>query len=136
MVKTRSLKRNTYIGEAGYSCPCHTQKEAENRKRHTENEKTLESDLVQRVRKSGGIALKFVSPGNDGVPDRIVLFPGGKLWFVELKRETGELSKIQRLQIRRLETLGFRVRVIYGREGLNLFFTEIFREASIPLTAA
>ena len=136
MVKTRSLKRNTYIGGAGYSCSCSRQKEAENRKRHTENEKTLESDLVQRVRKSGGIALKFVSPGNDGVPDRIVLFPGGKLWFVELKRETGELSKIQRLQIRRLETLGFRVRVIYGREGLNLFFTEIFREASIPLTAA
>ena len=48
-------------------------------------EKVIEHKLLTEVKKIGGLALKFVSPGYDGVPDRIVLLPGGKIGFVEVK---------------------------------------------------
>ena len=48
-------------------------------------EKTIEAKLVQAVRTKGGLALKFTSPGFDGVPDRLVLLPGGRIAFIELK---------------------------------------------------
>ena len=72
-------------------------------------EKTLEALLVQAVKSMGGLAPKFVSPGFDGMPDRIVLLPHGKMAFVEVKSH----GKKQRpLQVRRksqLESLGFSV---------------------------
>ena len=48
-------------------------------------EKTIEQHLVKAVKNSGGIAPKLVSPGFDGMPDRLVLLPGGKIGFVEVK---------------------------------------------------
>ena len=48
-------------------------------------ERDVERYLRERVKQLGGRAYKFVSPGNNGVPDRIVMLPGGKLFFVELK---------------------------------------------------
>lgn len=45
-------------------------------------EKTIEAKLVQTVRSMGGLALKFTSPGFDGVPDRLVLLPDGKIAFM------------------------------------------------------
>ena len=48
-------------------------------------EKMIESRLVQEVQSRGGLCWKFTSPGTDGVPDRIVLMPGGKIAFVEVK---------------------------------------------------
>ena len=72
-------------------------------------EKQIESKLVKAVKQSGGLCLKFVSPSFDGVPDRIVLLPEGKIAFVETKR-TGE--KMRPLQVRRkkqIEQLGFKV---------------------------
>ena len=72
-------------------------------------EKTIETKLVKAVKEKGGIAPKFVSPGLDGVPDRLVLLPGGKIAFIELKA-TGK--KLRPLQVRRksqLEKLGFSV---------------------------
>ena len=72
-------------------------------------EKTLEALLVQAVKSMGGLAPKFVSPGFDGMPDRIVLLPHGKMAFIEVKAH----GKKQRpLQVRRksqLESLGFSV---------------------------
>ena len=72
-------------------------------------EKTLEALLVQTVKSMGGLTPKFVSPGFDGMPDRIVLLPHGKIAFVEVKAH----GKKQRpLQVRRksqLELLGFSV---------------------------
>ena len=50
-------------------------------------EKTIEAKLVKAVKSMGGLAPKFVSPGFDGVPDRLVLLPDGKIAFVELKAE-------------------------------------------------
>ena len=58
-------------------------------------EKDIEKILVAEVRKLGGRAYKWVSPGNDGVPDRIVIFPGKTPVFVELKTDTGKLSALQ-----------------------------------------
>ena len=72
-------------------------------------EKTLEALLVQAVKSMGGLTPKFVSPGFDGMPDRIVLLPHGKMAFIEVKAH----GKKQRpLQVRRksqLESLGFSV---------------------------
>ena len=72
-------------------------------------ESTIEKHLVKAVRKSGGLALKFVSPGWAGVPDRLILMPGGKLAFVEMKAPGHTLRPLQVRRKRQLETLGFSV---------------------------
>lgn len=84
-------------------------------------EKEIEKKLVREVRKMGGRAYKWVSPGNGGVPDRIVVMPGGEITFVELKTDTGRLSKLQEKQIRTLTELGCCPTVVKGEEGLNEF---------------
>ena len=72
-------------------------------------EKTIEQKLVRAVKLMGGLAPKFVSPGLDGVPDRIVLLPGSKLAFVELKADGKKLRPLQVKRKRQLEALGFSV---------------------------
>lgn len=97
-------------------------------------EKEIEKILVNEVRKLGGRAYKWVSPGNDGVPDRIVIFPGRAPVFVELKTESGDLSPLQRVQIGRLQKLGQRVEVVRGIDGLSQFFQDLgFTETSKAL---
>lgn len=76
-------------------------------------EKDIEKRLVREVKKLGGLCLKWVSPGNSGVPDRIVLMPGGKAIFVELKRPGGKEGALQRYWKATLETLGFGCYTIY-----------------------
>jgi len=58
-------------------------------------EKTIEQHLVKAVKNSGGIAPKLVSPGFDGMPDRLVLLPGGKIGFVEVKAPGKEPRPLQ-----------------------------------------
>ncbi|MDD3238529.1 MAG: VRR-NUC domain-containing protein [Lachnospira sp.] len=72
-------------------------------------EKSIEQALVRKVKQMGGLALKFVSPGLDGVPDRIVLFPDGKIGFIELKAPGKTLRALQEKRKRQLEALGFLV---------------------------
>ena len=81
-------------------------------------ESDLEARLVRGVKALGGAAYKFVSPGNAGVPDRLVVLPGGIVAFVELKAEGGRLSPMQRRQITRLLELGADVTVVQGAEGV------------------
>ena len=69
-------------------------------------ESEIEARLVRGVKALGGVAYKFVSPGNVGVPDRVVVLPGGRVIFVELKAEGGRLSPMQRQQLARLRRLG------------------------------
>lgn len=88
-------------------------------------ERETEKKLVDGVRKLGGRAYKFVSPGNDGVPDRIVVLPGISPVFVELKTETGRLSSLQNVQIKKLKDLGQDVRVLYGLEDVKRFLEEV-----------
>ncbi|WP_127147608.1 VRR-NUC domain-containing protein [Veillonella sp. VA139] len=78
-------------------------------------EKELERWLGQELKKLGCIYMKFVSPGNDGVPDRIVVMPGGDVVFVELKSETGRLSHTQAFQIARLQQKGAMVFLISNK---------------------
>lgn len=87
-------------------------------------ERDIEKILVDEVKKLGGRAYKWVSPGNDGVPDRIVILPGTRPIFVELKTDTGKLTNIQKLQIDRLRELGQSVEVVKGIRGVRLFFME------------
>lgn len=93
-------------------------------------ESEIEKKLVREVRKMGGMAYKFVSPGNTGVPDRIVILPG-VITFVELKTETGRLSPGQTRQIGKLRDLGMKVVVLHGMKELEEFLDEI-RPARVP----
>ena len=90
-------------------------------------ESQFESRLVRGIKKLGGIAYKFVSPGNTGVPDRIVILPDGSIEFVELKTDTGKLSKIQTRQIERIKKLGATVQVLYGQDDVDTYLTDIER---------
>lgn len=77
-------------------------------------ESAIERKLVLAARKRGGLALKFVSPGMDGVPDRIVLLPHGKLAFVELKAPGKAMRPLQVRRKEQLEALGFLVYCVDG----------------------
>lgn len=95
-------------------------------------ERDIERLLVKEVKKLGGCAYKWVSPGNDGVPDRIVIFRGKPPIFVELKSETGRVSSLQEAQIRRLTDLGQIVRVVKGTDGLSQFFQDLSQTFQDP----
>lgn len=82
-------------------------------------EKTLERKLVEAVTRMGGLALKFTSPGMAGVPDRLLLFPNGKIAFVEMKAPGKQPTKLQRLRHAQLRNLGFRVYVIDSSSGIE-----------------
>ena len=88
-------------------------------------ESSIERKLVTEVKKRGGLAVKFVSPGFDGVPDRLVLFPGGVLAFVELKAPGKSLRPLQELRARQLTALGFRVYRIDSKEMIGGVLDEI-----------
>ena len=88
-------------------------------------EKSIESKLAAEVRKHGGLAPKFVSPGLDGVPDRLILLPGGKAAFAELKAPGKTLRPLQAVRKRQLEKLGFRVFVIDSTEQIGGVLDEI-----------
>lgn len=89
-------------------------------------ESAIEARLVRMVKDRGGLCYKFISPGNPGVPDRIVVAPGGRTIYVELKTEAGRLSKIQKWQLAELEKRGAEVRVLKGAEQVKQFVEEVF----------
>ena len=70
-------------------------------------EKTIEQKLVQAVKAKGGIALKFVSPGFSGVPDRLILLPDGKCGFVEVKAPGEKPRLLPESRVRLLGGPGF-----------------------------
>lgn len=88
-------------------------------------ERIIEQKLVRAVKMMGGLAPKFVSPGFDGVPDRIVLLPGSKLAFVELKADGKKLRPLQVRRKRQLEALGFSVYCIDSTEQIGGVLDEI-----------
>lgn len=87
-------------------------------------EKKIERRLVRMTSQMGGIALKFASPGCDGVPDRLVLLPGGKVGFVELKAPGKKPRPLQVRRISQIRRLGFLVFVVDGTEQI----TEVLRK--------
>ena len=82
-------------------------------------EREVEKMLVDGIRKLGGRAFKWVSPGNDGV-----VLPGLPAIFVELKTITGRLTSLQRVQLKRLKDLGQTVMVLYGEKEVTEFLKE------------
>ena len=89
-------------------------------------ESVLERQLVRRVAQSGGLALKFVSPGMAGVPDRLILLPEGKIAFAEMKAPGKKPTSLQRLRHGQLRDLGFRVFVIDSKEKIGGMLDEIY----------
>ncbi len=88
-------------------------------------EREIERKLVEAVKRAGGIAPKFTSPGYDGVPDRILLLPYGKLAFAEVKVPGGKLRPLQVRRKRQLEALGFPVYRIDSPEQIGGIIDEI-----------
>ncbi len=81
-------------------------------------ESKIEKHLKKAVKKAGGIAYKWVSPNQGGVPDEIVFFPG-LCFLVELKSSIGKLSPLQKAQHRRLAAIGFDVVVLNSIDAVD-----------------
>ena len=75
-------------------------------------EKTIEQKFREAVKAAGGLAVKFASPGFDGVPDRLALLPGGRMAFVEVKAPGEKPRPLQLARHRQLRQLGFKVYVL------------------------
>ncbi len=88
-------------------------------------ESVIERKFTLEVKKRGGLAVKFVSPGFDGVPDRLVFFPGGRLAFVELKAPGKKMRPLQLKRARQLTALGFKVYCIDNMEMIGGVLNEI-----------
>ena len=88
-------------------------------------EKQIENKLSTEAKKLGGIAVKFVSPSFDGMPDRLVLIPDGHIAFVELKAPGKKPRPLQLSRHRLLRSLGFRVYVIDSVEQIGGMLDEV-----------
>ena len=88
-------------------------------------EKTVEQKLVSKVKKAGGICPKWVAPGFDGVPDRIAMFPGGRIAFVEVKAPGEKPRPLQAARHVLLRRLGFRVYILDEIEKIGGIIDEI-----------
>ena len=88
-------------------------------------EKQIENKSATEAKKLGGIAVKFVSPSFDGMPDRLVLIPDGHIAFVELKAPGKKPRPLQLARHRLLRSLGFRVYVIDSVEQIGGMLDEV-----------
>ena len=88
-------------------------------------EKLIEQKLVHKVKAAGGIAPKFVSPGLDGMPDRLLLLPGGRMAFVEVKAPGEKARPLQVARHRLLTELGFKVYVLDDPEQITKILEDI-----------
>lgn len=88
-------------------------------------EKSIEQKLTLMVKKRGGICPKWVSPGFDGVPDRIVLLPGGCIAFVEVKAPDKKPRPLQIARHKLLTRLGFKVFVLDAEGQIGGILDEI-----------
>lgn len=88
-------------------------------------ESEIEKKLKDGVEDVGGMAVKFVSPSFNGMPDRLVLLPGGHLAFIELKAPNKKLRPLQKRRKRQLEALGFLVYRLDDTEQIGGIIDEI-----------
>ena len=88
-------------------------------------EKIIEAHLVKRVKMHEGLCLKFISPSLDGVPDRIILMPNGKMAFAEIKAMGGKMRPLQVKRKRQLEALGFKVYCIDNPDKISRIIHEV-----------
>lgn len=95
-------------------------------------EKDIEQYLVKRAKEHGGRAYKWTSPGMNGVPDRIVMLPGGRVAFAELKAPGKQPTALQVNQQRFIRNQGLPVIVIDSKEGVDGLIATMQREAGLP----
>lgn len=76
---------------------------------------------MRRVRQIGGIAYKFTSPSNRGVADRLVVLPGGVVWFVEVKRRGGRMTLLQEVFKRDIQRLGHNYMTVWDVSDVETF---------------
>ena len=95
-------------------------------------EREIEKYLVDMARAQGGMALKFVSPGCTGVPDRVVILPGGRVGFLELKAPGMKPRKEQVHRIRQLWALGCCADVADSREAVDLYLAGLSTGVPVP----
>lgn len=88
-------------------------------------ESKIENKLKREVKRIGGWPLKFTSPGTNGVPDRILLMPGGKAIFVECKAPGEKPRKLQQERIKKLRSLGFKVEIVDSYKAIRKLIQEI-----------
>ena len=88
-------------------------------------EKEVEAALVKAAKKRNGVALKYVSPGLSGVPDRLVLLPDGKIGFIELKSPGKKMRLLQEKRKSQLERLGFLVFCLDSKEEVEVMLDAI-----------
>ena len=88
-------------------------------------EKEIENKFVKEINLMGGKAFKFSPVGYDGMPDRLVLIPGGRVAFVELKRPGQKPRMLQEMRHRMLRELGFKVYVLDSMEKIGGIIDEI-----------
>lgn len=88
-------------------------------------EKTIEQRLVKAVKNAHGLCLKFISPGINGVPDRIVLLPKGKMAFIELKAPGKKPRDLQKRRLKQLSNLGFLCYVVDHADMIGGIIDEI-----------
>lgn len=88
-------------------------------------EQRVEEYLCRKVKNMGGKCYKFISPGNNGVPDRIVMLPPGRVYFAETKAE-GEKPRPSQLAVHReMEQVGVRVWVLDSKAAVDDFIWEV-----------
>jgi hypothetical protein len=95
-------------------------------------ETAIEHKLKKSVEAIGGKCMKFISPGMSGVPDRICLFPGGHIVFVEVKAPGEKPRPLQLKRHKELKALGFDVRVIDSEENVERFIKEVVTDEVHP----
>lgn len=88
-------------------------------------ERDVEKHLTRAVRKRGGMCLKFVSPGTNGVPDRLILLPGGKTGFVETKAPGSKPRPLQVARHKQFANLGHPVHIIDHPDQIDGVLDEI-----------
>ena len=99
-------------------------------------ERDVEVLLREGVKQLGGKAYKWVSPGNAGVPDRIVILPGGKVLFVELKQKNGRRTRLQKMQQEQLMRLKASVLTLYGIADVRRFLDWAKEHSTYDLQSA
>lgn len=85
------------------------------------SEKKIEDYLRKECLRIGGKAYKFTSPNQRSVPDRLCVFPGGDIWFVEVKKPTGKLTPGQLQELSFLRTMGCRAITLWSIEDVKHF---------------
>lgn len=91
-------------------------------------EREIEKKFGEEMQKLGCLVCKFTSPGKAGVPDRLVILPGGKVWFAEMKRPGEKLRPLQVFWKKQMESLGAKYYVVDSYEAIANVAADVKKE--------